>query len=103
MTDCNLIQLDNGEWWCPAPGCDDEKKRLLPGNYHRNCRSPEQNAEVKARQERIESYLAVCYTCPEDTFDGPADEGGYCTKHSGDSCQFKRLLVSPMFRCEHWK
>jgi len=103
MALCNLIQLENGKWWCPAPGCDDKKKRLLPGNYRRNCQSPERNAEAKARQEKITRYLAVCHACPDDAFDGRAAEGGHCTKHSGNSCQFRRLLVSQMFRCEHWK
>jgi len=64
--------------------------------------SPEQNAEAKARQERIESYLAVCRACPIDAFDGRADEGGYCTKHNNNACSFGKLLVSPMFRCEYW-
>jgi len=100
MIDCTLAQLENGKWWCPE--CDPDKQRLLPGDYHRNCRSPERNAEAKARQEKITRYLAVCHACPIDVFDGRADEGGRCTKHSRTHCQFERLLASPFFNCEHW-
>lgn len=35
MTDCKLIETADG-WWCKK--CDKDKKRLLPGNYPRNCR-----------------------------------------------------------------
>ena len=45
MIDCPLEQLpadlpagQAGRWWCPL--CDPEKKRLLPVNARRNCRSP---------------------------------------------------------------
>ena len=37
--DCPLIQLPRGMWWCPVPGCDPHHRRLLPGNYRRNCRA----------------------------------------------------------------
>ncbi len=36
MTDCPLIQLDDGQWWCPD--CDEDKLRLLPVNAHRPCK-----------------------------------------------------------------
>ncbi len=35
MTDCKLKETPGG-WWCTK--CDPDKKRLLTGNYHRNCR-----------------------------------------------------------------
>jgi len=48
---CNLQQLPDGRWWCPA--CDPEKKRLLPRFAHRNCRAPAEHprAPVTFRQQ----------------------------------------------------
>jgi len=57
----------------------------------------------KGRQERLECYHTICHACPEDAFDGPADEGGYCTKHCSNKCDFGRLLANPKFWCEFWK
>ena len=57
MTDCNLIQLPSGKWWCPAPGCDDEKKRLLPDNLPRNCRSPKAGFSHRAQVERETAFF----------------------------------------------
>jgi hypothetical protein len=98
--DCDLVQLDNARWWCPAPGCDNDKKRLLSGNFRRNCRSPEVNAAAKARQQQLKTNLAFCLReCPASMWDHEED---YCQRHGDEPCQFNRLLASPFFECKYW-
>ena len=48
---CPLTQLPDGKWWCPVPGCDPKKRRLLPGDYRRNCRA--------TRREQFEADIAT--------------------------------------------
>ena len=67
MIDCNLTQLDNGKWWCPAPGCDDEQERLLPGNYRRNCRSLEAGFSPREHIEREIAFFVKDGTATRTT------------------------------------
>ena len=97
--DCELVELDNGLWWCQAPGCDDDRKRLLPKKARRRCRSPERNAAVARRLQAVEANLTICQACPLDQWD---DENQYCRRHSSDACKFNRLLQNPSFECDQW-
>jgi len=57
MIDCDLVQLSDGNWWCPV--CDPDKKRILPVKARRNCRVKMERTNAEARRgDPVESPSA---------------------------------------------
>ena len=77
MDDCKLVHLGNGKWWCPAPGCDDGKRRLLPGDFRRNCRSLKAGFSLRDQIER-EITLLVASSSTTQTIDQITDTLNKC-------------------------
>ncbi len=55
---CELTQLENGRWYCPA--CDPQRERTLPARAGRNCGPP----AAQVPEQILASIRVFCPDCP---------------------------------------